>query len=59
VRGDGPTAEEEAEAALKALRAARDPEARRRAAEALERAAKKLRGQPAQEAPSDPLPRRH
>jgi hypothetical protein len=36
---------QEAEAALKALREARDPEAKRRAAEALEKAVKKLRGQ--------------
>jgi hypothetical protein len=35
-----------AEAALKALREARDPEAKRRAAEALEKAARQLRGQP-------------
>jgi RNA polymerase sigma factor (sigma-70 family) len=55
LRGGGPTAEEEAEAALKALRAARDPEARRRAAEALEKAAKKLRGQSGRGAPGDPL----
>jgi RNA polymerase sigma factor (sigma-70 family) len=34
----------QAEAALKALREARDPEVRRRAAEALERAARRLRG---------------
>jgi RNA polymerase sigma factor (sigma-70 family) len=34
----------QAEAALKALREARDPEARRRAAEALEQAARRLRG---------------
>jgi len=38
---------QEAEAALKALREARDPEAKRRAAEALEKAVKKLRGQAA------------
>jgi hypothetical protein len=36
----------QAEAALKALRQARDPEAKRRAAEALEKAARQLRGQP-------------
>jgi RNA polymerase sigma factor (sigma-70 family) len=35
-----------AEDALKALREARDPEARRQAAEALEKAARQLRGQP-------------
>jgi RNA polymerase sigma factor (sigma-70 family) len=40
------------EAALKALREARNPEAKRRAAEALEKAAKQLRGQPAK--PKDP-----
>jgi RNA polymerase sigma factor (sigma-70 family) len=37
---------QEAEAALKALREAKDPEARRRAADALEQAVKKLREQP-------------
>jgi RNA polymerase sigma factor (sigma-70 family) len=42
----------QAEDALKALREARDPEARRRAAEALEKAAKQLRGQPAKPAPA-------
>jgi RNA polymerase sigma factor (sigma-70 family) len=53
------TPEDEAEAALKALRQARDPETRRRAAEALERAVKKLRARPAKEAPSgEPSPRR-
>jgi RNA polymerase sigma factor (sigma-70 family) len=36
----------QAEAVLKALREARDPEAKRRAAEALEKAARQLRGQP-------------
>jgi RNA polymerase sigma factor (sigma-70 family) len=36
----------QAEAALKAVREARDPEARKRAAEALEKAAQQLRGQP-------------
>jgi RNA polymerase sigma factor (sigma-70 family) len=45
-RDTTPDAIRQAEAALKALREARDPEARRRAAEALERAARKLRGQP-------------
>jgi hypothetical protein len=34
------------EAALKALRQARDPEARRRATDALEKAVKQLRGRP-------------
>ena len=38
---------QQAEAALKALREARDPEATRQAAEALEKAARQLRGQPA------------
>jgi hypothetical protein len=42
----------QAEAALKALREARDPAARRRAAEALEQAAKQLRAQPAKPAPA-------
>ena len=43
------------EAALKAFREAKDPEAKRRAAEALEQAAKKLREQPKQPAkPRDP-----
>jgi len=37
---------QEAEAALKGLREAKEPEARRRAAEALEKAVKKLREQP-------------
>jgi hypothetical protein len=50
--GDGraagtPDAVSEVEAALKALRQARDPEARRRATDALEKAVKQLRGQPA------------
>jgi hypothetical protein len=45
-RDTTPDAIRQAEAALKALREARDPEARRRAAEALERADRKLRGQP-------------
>jgi RNA polymerase sigma factor (sigma-70 family) len=48
-----PDAVQQAEAALKALREARDPAARRRAAEALEQAAKKLRGQPAKPAPAN------
>ena len=43
----------QAEDALKALREARDPAARQRAAEALEKAAKQLRGQPAKAAPAD------
>jgi RNA polymerase sigma factor (sigma-70 family) len=48
-----PDAVKQAEDALKALREARDPAARRRAAEALEKAAKQLRGQPAKPAPTD------
>jgi RNA polymerase sigma factor (sigma-70 family) len=44
VQGAAPDAVQRAEAALKALREARDPEARRRAAEALEKAARQLRG---------------
>jgi RNA polymerase sigma factor (sigma-70 family) len=47
-----PDAVKQAEDALKALREARDPAARRRAAEALEKAAKQLRGQPAKPAPA-------
>jgi RNA polymerase sigma factor (sigma-70 family) len=42
------------EKAVKALREARDPEARRRATEALEKAVKQLRGQPARTAPDQP-----
>jgi hypothetical protein len=42
------------EAAVKALREARDPEARRRATDALEKAVKKLRGQPARTAAPGP-----
>ncbi len=42
----GPDAVKQAEDALKALREARDPEAKRRAAEALEKAARQLREQP-------------
>jgi hypothetical protein len=53
-----PDAVKQAEAALKALREARDPAARRRAAEALEQAAKQLRGQPAKPAPEG-NPSRH
>jgi hypothetical protein len=41
-----PDSVKEAEAAVKALRDAKDPEARRRAADALEQAVKKLREQP-------------
>ncbi|HZY83618.1 MAG TPA: sigma factor-like helix-turn-helix DNA-binding protein [Gemmataceae bacterium] len=53
-----PDAVSQVEAALKALRQARDPEARRRAADALERAVKRLRGRPAQpDAPDDPFRR--
>jgi hypothetical protein len=48
----------QAEAALKALRESRDPEARRRAAEALERAARQLRGPADKEAPPAGEPRR-
>jgi seryl-tRNA(Sec) selenium transferase len=44
---------QQVEAALKAFREAKDPEARRRAAEALEAAAKKLREQP-QKKPEKP-----
>ncbi|HZY87230.1 MAG TPA: sigma-70 family RNA polymerase sigma factor, partial [Gemmataceae bacterium] len=43
----------QAEAALKALREARDPEARRRATDALERAVKQLRGPADKKAPND------
>jgi RNA polymerase sigma factor (sigma-70 family) len=43
----------QAEAALKALRQARDPAARRRATDALERALQRLRGQPATTATPD------
>ncbi|HZY84270.1 MAG TPA: sigma-70 family RNA polymerase sigma factor [Gemmataceae bacterium] len=43
----------QAEAALKALREARDPEARRRAAEALEKAARQLRGPADKKAPPE------
>jgi predicted DNA-binding protein (UPF0251 family) len=47
----------EVEAALKTLRQARDPEARRRATDALEKAVKKLRGQPGtRPAPVSPVP---
>jgi RNA polymerase sigma factor (sigma-70 family) len=53
-----PDALKQAEAALKALREARDPAARRRAAETLEKAAKQLRDQPAKKAPSGDQPRR-
>ena len=60
-RGDGryrleksADAVQQAEDALKALRQARDPEARRRAAEDLERAVRRLRGQPARTAAPDP-----
>jgi RNA polymerase sigma factor (sigma-70 family) len=42
-----PDAVSQVETAVKALREARDPEARRRATEALEKAVKKLRSQPA------------
>ena len=41
-----PDAVSQAEAALKALREARDPEAQRRATDALEKAVWQLRGQP-------------
>jgi RNA polymerase sigma factor (sigma-70 family) len=51
--GGAPDAVSQAEAALKALREARDPEARRRATDALEKAVKQLRGQPA----APPTPR--
>jgi hypothetical protein len=44
--GGAPDPVGQAEAALKALREARDPEARRRATDALERAVRQLRGQP-------------
>jgi RNA polymerase sigma factor (sigma-70 family) len=44
------------EAALKALRQARDPEARRRATDALEKAVKQLRGQPPGGAAPPPRP---
>jgi hypothetical protein len=48
----------QAEAALKALREARDPEARRRAAEALEKAARRLRGRPAESGKPSGAPQR-
>jgi hypothetical protein len=49
-----PDPAQQVEAALKAFREARDPEAKRRAADALEQAAKKLREQPRQpEQPSN------
>jgi RNA polymerase sigma factor (sigma-70 family) len=48
-----PVQVQEAEAALKALREAKDPEAKRRAADALEAAAKKLKEQP-QKKPEKP-----
>jgi hypothetical protein len=51
VKLPAPDAVKQAEAALKALREARDPEARRRAAEALERAARQLRGPADKKAP--------
>jgi RNA polymerase sigma factor (sigma-70 family) len=44
---------QEAEDALKALREARDPDGKRRAKEALDRALKKLNEQPQQEGPED------
>jgi hypothetical protein len=50
-----PDAVSQVEAAVKALREARDPEARRRATDALEQAVKRLRGQPAKTAdPNQP-----
>jgi RNA polymerase sigma factor (sigma-70 family) len=56
--GRAPDALGQAEAALKALRQARDPEARRRATDALERAVKRLRGQPGEgPAPDQPAQR--
>ncbi len=48
----------QAEAALKALRQARDPEARRRATDALERAVRQLRGQPGEGPAPERPPRR-
>jgi hypothetical protein len=50
-----PDAVSQVEAALKALRQARDPEERRRATDALERAVKQLRGRPAKPTASDDL----
>jgi hypothetical protein len=51
--GVAPDTVKQAEAALKALRQSRDPEARRRAAEALEKAAKQLRGPAGNKAPPE------
>jgi hypothetical protein len=48
-----PDAVSQVEAALKALRQARDSEARQRATEALEKAVKRLRGRPANMAAPD------
>jgi hypothetical protein len=47
---------QEAEAALKALRQARDPEAQRKAADSLEKALKRLREQQKKEKPDAPRP---
>jgi RNA polymerase sigma factor (sigma-70 family) len=55
VANEGPNPVQQVEAALKAFREAKDTEAKRRAAEALEQAVKKLREQPKQPAkPRDP-----
>jgi hypothetical protein len=53
-----PDAVQQAEAALKALRQARDPEAQRRATDALERAVRRLRGQPAESGKPSGAPQR-